>query len=431
VLVPASTPFTEAPGSAADAGVNVQPVLHALAEIGFGNDGLVPLLFVADAGDWLEVETPGIVMGDGLFCVPLAADYSDAWRHLLEYYRLRGFVPRSAALPVLRERVHLDFADGSEAILEPGLPAEPKGGADGGSQFHFKGPVAHEPGNWECGEHGFGLVREFDLPVDAGTFGADFEQPSTYLLRAKDGRWELAPWVRTAKLALGRLSFMEDEGDFIDRDVKPKGRSVVLALRDRCDTLKVVLPRSAVRHVDEGAGGVAGGCIVDHWGGAPRMPYRWLVSAGVQVFWPDGKLAGRTTHEDTFATEPQPRGEKECFDDRRGLLPTRPLCFDVSDVLSAEVGGVGGRPVPACVAGRPTPTSARALVLPTWAEVPEDVTVDCDVAPDGRPSCCDLPPMVDKQEAKVRLALDLKRIEPRVADAGVRRMRLTVVAGEL
>jgi len=224
-------------------------------------DKTITARFVADDGDFIEIETLGREPDATLHC---GATYSDngAFDHQLFRYQLRVRVRRSDVATVLRAPIHTGWAD-----VAAGLPVEM---SDGGMVFGL-----------------YGTTRDFVLPMPESAAGLTYT-PS---------RWKALPDATHAqelRLLSGLVAPVGDGGTIwlLPGETWPRsagrvqGEETVLSVSAPCARLKTRVPSEALMTLKaEGKGGY--GTI-----GLCAAYSENRIRAGAKVFWPDGRVAG-------------------------------------------------------------------------------------------------------------------------------------------
>lgn len=246
--------------------------------------GRVPVQIVADAGDRVEVRT--IAGRSDLHC-----DSDDGGA--LGHYDLRAFVRKRDLVPVLAKSYAVGYADGTGVTVSAGEVVRPV-------------------------EDGWMVDSGIELPVDLqdDDVALSFLRVSPQTTRGRDTGW--IEETATIRLDGHRLAEGRDAASFALVSRNDANDGALVQLTNRCISMRVLVPKNAVRQ----GGGSGTGML------GSRSRREWTIRAEARAYWKDGRDAGRTTRTRTTTDEPQTIDGRQCF--TLGLLP---ICHDAQDVV--------------------------------------------------------------------------------------------------
>jgi hypothetical protein len=249
---------------------------------------------VCDAGDWLEVETPG----------PVDDQCADPAPELLSL-RLRLFARAADAARVTIRRVRLAFDDGTSATLLAGVPLSSEGVAFPAELALRATLPADSLGRWFTGGGRLDLSgRERYVPEDR----LDMLTVGGVPLRPLPERGAGGPGVF---------------------DSRPVPSGTLLLLRTRCAELQaLVAAAELVKPIPKSPD------LPSEKGPELKPP---IARAGATIYWPSGRVAGELRRDVDFLDEAAGAGGHRCFrftprhkhGDGEGRLT---LCFDASAI---------------------------------------------------------------------------------------------------
>jgi hypothetical protein len=250
---------------------------------------------VRDAGDWLEVETPG----------PVEDQCADPAPELLAF-RLRLFARAADAARVTTRRVRLAFDDGTSVTLLAGVPLSSEGVALPAQLGLHAALPADSVGRWFTGGGRLDLSgRERFVPgerLDMLTVGGVPLRP------LPDGRVAGGPGV-------------------YDSHAVPAG--TLLLLRTRCAELQALGNGELVKPISKSA---------DSSSESPPELKPPIARAGATVYWQSGRVAGELRRDIDFLDEAVGAGGRRCFrwSPRRkhaaNVEGRLTLCFDAASI---------------------------------------------------------------------------------------------------
>ncbi len=287
VLVDPAAVFSSQPSDSADSLTLVSSEVAALRLRATGVFHVYRL--VRDLGDWLEVETPGLVDDQ------CAADQPE-----LQAFRLRLFVRASDLISATTRQLRLTFEDGTSATLLPGVPLT----ADGNL---FVG----------------GVVLRLNLP--AGSVGRAYHGGAR--LEAGPGDHSL-PAAELANVSVGGTPLRAvSKRPVAVYGTRPGLAGTLATLRTRCAELEVLTPPEMVKPISAPTDDSHSPSEM----AAPSLRAR----AGATLYWKDGRVAGELRREVGFLDETGAVAGRRCL---RWVPPSAhersptTFCLDPADV---------------------------------------------------------------------------------------------------